>query len=225
MQSILILLLTVLGAVLADQPVINTPPSVAQCLPSQVSFNGGVPPYYISVIPGGQPTAAALEDFPMQATSPYTWIVKQPAGTSVTLQIRDSNGQINYSQQVTVQPGQSNCLGNSASSGSSNSSATTPTTNTTSPASETPTTDNATATASNATSTTTPSTTNTSSPTTATKGSSPFTTTPSTSNSSSTVSGTSNPAAGAARNSAASSKFNAALIATVVVGTTFALSA
>ncbi|KAH8920170.1 hypothetical protein BT69DRAFT_1352608 [Atractiella rhizophila] len=96
-----------------SQPVIQTPSSLVQCQPAQLTFSAGVAPYFISVLPGGQSSATPLELLPDQATAgTYTWIVNLPAGTTVTLAIRDSNGQQNFSGQLTIQEGTSSaCLG------------------------------------------------------------------------------------------------------------------
>ncbi|PLW13365.1 hypothetical protein PCANC_06217 [Puccinia coronata f. sp. avenae] len=114
MHSRLAVLLGSLNLILAqstDGPVINTPASVPQCLPSLLQFHGGVPPYTISAIPGGQVGAAPLVELGTQSGDSYTWIANLPAGTSTTLQIRDSRGNINYSQMFTIQPNSdSSCL-------------------------------------------------------------------------------------------------------------------
>lgn len=69
----------------------------------------------MSVIPGGQPSAAALEDLGEVSSSPQKWTVNQPEGTSVTFKLVDSTGAIFYSDQVTVMKGSSSdCLGKSA---------------------------------------------------------------------------------------------------------------
>lgn len=37
-------------------------------------FRGeGTAPFYVSIIPGGQPSAAALENIPTQEGTTYTW--------------------------------------------------------------------------------------------------------------------------------------------------------
>lgn len=78
-----------------------------------------------AVIPGGQPSAAALETFPTQdAPGSYTWIVNIAAvsslplrtgvgtevvvqGNEVTIRITDAAGLINYSSPLVIQPGTS----------------------------------------------------------------------------------------------------------------------
>ncbi|GAA96033.1 uncharacterized protein L969DRAFT_96755 [Mixia osmundae IAM 14324] len=104
---------TLLAGYAAAQAIIQTPTSAIFGQPVLLTFSGGSAPYYISVIPGGQPSAAALESFPTQtAAGTYTWTVDLPVGTSCSLEIRDSTGAINYSQKFTI-------LAASGSSGSS----------------------------------------------------------------------------------------------------------
>lgn len=59
-------------------------------------------PYYVAVIPGGQSSAAALKDFGQQSGTSLTWTVDIAAGTSVSLKITDSTGNVNYNQAVTI---------------------------------------------------------------------------------------------------------------------------
>lgn len=67
-------ILATVGSVIAQNlPVVNTPAALVQCQPASITFSGGQAPYFISVLPGGQISAAALEAFPQQTTSPYTW--------------------------------------------------------------------------------------------------------------------------------------------------------
>ncbi|KAI9623319.1 hypothetical protein KEM48_009501 [Puccinia striiformis f. sp. tritici PST-130] len=67
------------------------------------------PPVFVSLIPGGQSGGAILNDFGAQTDSSLTWDVDQPAGTSLTVQIRDSKGALNYSDKFTVQPSTQTC--------------------------------------------------------------------------------------------------------------------
>ncbi|POW08300.1 hypothetical protein PSHT_09603 [Puccinia striiformis] len=106
MSSRFAVLLATVNLVLAqgnDPPVINTPASVAQCLPALLTFHGGVPPYTLSAIPAGQPGALPLVELGQQSGDSFTWIANLASGTATTLQIRDSRGNINYSQAVTIQ--------------------------------------------------------------------------------------------------------------------------
>ncbi|EGG01164.1 uncharacterized protein MELLADRAFT_92673 [Melampsora larici-populina 98AG31] len=102
LTSFFILALAISGAV-SQAVMVNTPTSVVQCLPVQLSWSGGQPPYFISLIPGGQTTAIPLEDLGQQTGTSFTWKVDLPAKTAVNLQIRDSVGVLNYSDQFTIQ--------------------------------------------------------------------------------------------------------------------------
>lgn len=97
---------------------VNTPTSLVQCQPAALSWTGGQAPYFVSIIPGGQPSATPLESFPQTSETTLTWTVDIPSGTSITVQIRDASGTLNYAQAVTVQAGTStNCANSAASSG------------------------------------------------------------------------------------------------------------
>jgi hypothetical protein len=67
-------------------------------------------PVFVSILPGNQPSAAALIDFGQQSGSQLTWTVNVTAGTSVTYKVVDSKGNTNYNSAVTVQPGTDSCL-------------------------------------------------------------------------------------------------------------------
>ncbi|KAH8118063.1 hypothetical protein DFH11DRAFT_1541308 [Phellopilus nigrolimitatus] len=96
--------------------------SVVQCLPQLLTWSGGTAPYFLSVLPGGQPSAAALVTFPETNSTSTTWNVNVASGTSIGLTLRDSTGATAQSAPVTVQSSSdSSCVGQSAStvSGSS----------------------------------------------------------------------------------------------------------
>ncbi|CAE6415214.1 unnamed protein product [Rhizoctonia solani] len=108
--------LALLAAVYAQSSTINTPPSVVQCQPVQVSWTSANLPVFISIIPGGQAGAAALQDFGQQTGTSLTWTANIAAGTSITFQLRDSTGAVAFSSPVSVQgSSDSSCLGQSAS--------------------------------------------------------------------------------------------------------------
>ena len=48
------------ATLVAAQLRIETPTNLAVCQPALLSWTGGESPYYVSVIPGGQPSAASL---------------------------------------------------------------------------------------------------------------------------------------------------------------------
>ncbi|KAF8699081.1 hypothetical protein RHS03_07332, partial [Rhizoctonia solani] len=100
-------------AVAQNDPSINSPASVVQCQPVQLSWSASKGPVYVSVIPGGQPGAAALHDFGLQpeGATTLTWVVDQPAGTDITIQIKDKNGAVAYSATTPIQnSSDSSCL-------------------------------------------------------------------------------------------------------------------
>ncbi|KAI0330228.1 hypothetical protein GY45DRAFT_1251267 [Cubamyces sp. BRFM 1775] len=74
-----------------------------QLVPVQFTWEGGSPPYYLSLVPGGQPAAPALKQFPVQNGNSMTWVVDLPAGTSFSSSLRDSTGAQAFSDIQTVQ--------------------------------------------------------------------------------------------------------------------------
>ncbi|KAK9896143.1 hypothetical protein P389DRAFT_210952 [Cystobasidium minutum MCA 4210] len=120
-QTSSLLLLSLASSVYAL--TINTPASVVECQPLQLSWSNGSAPYYLAVIPGGD-TATTLENLPTQesATS-YTWTCDIASGTSIGFRVTDSTGLIAYTDSVTVQSGSdTSCVGSSSSSSSSSNS-------------------------------------------------------------------------------------------------------
>jgi len=87
------------------QMTINTPANVIECQPVQLTWVGGTPPYYLSLVPGNQPFAPQLRRFPSQSGTSYTWIADLPANTDFNLMLRDSTGAEAYSALVTEQAG------------------------------------------------------------------------------------------------------------------------
>ncbi|KAG9089115.1 hypothetical protein FRC06_001713 [Ceratobasidium sp. 370] len=116
-------------------PSINTPAGAVQCQPVQITWTASRTPVFISIIPGGQPGAAALKDFGQQTGNSLTWNVDIPAGTSITLQLRDSTGVVAYSAPTTIlNSSDSSCLGQNP-SGSGSPTATAPGPSSTEPSS------------------------------------------------------------------------------------------
>jgi hypothetical protein len=56
-----------------------------------------------SILPGNQPGAAALVDFGRQEGNSLTWTANLAAGTSIFLQVRDSNGAVGQSGTISIQ--------------------------------------------------------------------------------------------------------------------------
>ncbi|KAH9850258.1 hypothetical protein C2E23DRAFT_317533 [Lenzites betulinus] len=97
-------------------PKINTVMSPTVCEPLQFTWEGGAPPYYLSLIPGGQPAAAAIRQFPPQNGMSMTWTVDLQPGTAFSSSLRDSTGAQAFSDIQTVQQGpDSSCLNSSSS--------------------------------------------------------------------------------------------------------------
>ncbi|KAH6913039.1 hypothetical protein BKA70DRAFT_1524874 [Coprinopsis sp. MPI-PUGE-AT-0042] len=99
---------------------INTPTGVVQCPPARranhVTFGSGAAPYYVSAIPGGQVSAAALRTWDPTSASSLTWNVDIASGTSLSFIVKDSTGAQAFSDSVTVQSSSdSSCLGGSSS--------------------------------------------------------------------------------------------------------------
>ncbi|KAF5371859.1 hypothetical protein D9615_009566 [Tricholomella constricta] len=93
---------------------INTPTNVVQCQPILLTWADGEPPYFLSAIPGGQPSAAAIKTFPNQNGNTFTWNVDLPAGTSITLSLKDNTGVQAYSDIVEIKGGSdSSCVNTS----------------------------------------------------------------------------------------------------------------
>jgi len=87
---------------------IESPPSIIQGQPVQIAWSeGAAGDIFLSVIPGGDPSAAALVSFPTQngASGTFTWTPELDPGTSITLKAVDSTGVNAYSSPVTIQAG------------------------------------------------------------------------------------------------------------------------
>ncbi|KAI0090167.1 hypothetical protein BDY19DRAFT_756569 [Irpex rosettiformis] len=102
-------------AILAQQMMVNSLADVVQCQPAQITWQGGVPPYYLSLIPAGQPLAPPLKQFDQQNGNSVTWTVDLPANTAFTTELKDSTGAVVYSGEQTIMEGSS---GGSCASGS-----------------------------------------------------------------------------------------------------------
>jgi len=90
---------------------INTPTNVVQCQPILLNWADGTAPYFLSLIPPGQVSAAAIKTFPTQQGTSLTWTVDLEANTSFNLALKDNTGATAYSDIVTVQAsGDRTCL-------------------------------------------------------------------------------------------------------------------
>jgi len=93
--------------------VMNTPTdAVAQCSTVELSWSGGVSPYYPEVT--STDTAFLLEMLDPDGTRALsgTWLVSVAAGAQVIFEVYDASGSSNVSDIVTVQGGtDASCLG------------------------------------------------------------------------------------------------------------------
>ncbi|CAO1630791.1 unnamed protein product [Parajaminaea phylloscopi] len=94
---------------------VNTPTTLIECQPVQLSWSGGTAPYFPRITEGGN-TANTLKTFDTQSGTTLTWRVDIAQGTSVTFTVGDSAGISNSAAQVTVNAGTTSCLGAAASS-------------------------------------------------------------------------------------------------------------
>jgi len=100
-----------LAAGVNAQFMINTPASAVQCQPLLLTWTGGQAPYFLSILPGGQPSATPIIDFGQQNSTSITWLVNIPSGTSVGLTLRDSTGALAQSAPFNILPSSdSGCL-------------------------------------------------------------------------------------------------------------------
>ncbi|KIK63081.1 hypothetical protein GYMLUDRAFT_57828 [Collybiopsis luxurians FD-317 M1] len=105
---------------------INTPASLTTCQPVLIQWQGGTPPYFLSVYNQAAASQTA-ENLGQQNGTTFTWTVDIAAGQSVGFNIVDSTGTQKQSAAVPIQSGSStSCVGQSA-SGSAGSAAPTST--------------------------------------------------------------------------------------------------
>ncbi|KIJ52639.1 hypothetical protein M422DRAFT_43467 [Sphaerobolus stellatus SS14] len=84
---------------------IDTPSSVVVCEPVAFHFSGGTPPYYVSLIPAGQPAGSAFKQFPSTTGNTITWNVDMQSGTAFSLSLRDGSGNVAFSDKISIQAG------------------------------------------------------------------------------------------------------------------------
>ncbi|KAF8639414.1 hypothetical protein AX17_001505 [Amanita inopinata Kibby_2008] len=84
--------------------MVNTPASLVQCQPTKITWADGEPPYYLSILPGGQVAAAPLKMFGPQTGNSYTWVADMPPNQPITIALKDSTGDSAYTDQVLIQP-------------------------------------------------------------------------------------------------------------------------
>ncbi|TDL25470.1 hypothetical protein BD410DRAFT_784460 [Rickenella mellea] len=93
---------------------VNTPTNVVECQPIQFTWSDGTGPYFLSLLPGGQPSAAAIKQFPQQSGTSFTWLVDLVANTQFTIALKDTSGTQAFSDIVTIQDGGNRTCENTA---------------------------------------------------------------------------------------------------------------
>ncbi|KAI0049755.1 hypothetical protein FA95DRAFT_796207 [Auriscalpium vulgare] len=84
----------------------RTSPSATVCEPLLLSWSGGTPPYYLSAVPAGQPSAPALKQFPMTNDTSFTWkAVSLAANYNCAMVLKDSMGVMAFSATIAIQGG------------------------------------------------------------------------------------------------------------------------
>ncbi|KAK7690774.1 hypothetical protein QCA50_005873 [Cerrena zonata] len=110
-------LVSVVPALAQDKLTVNTISGIVNVVqPIQFTWSGGQAPYFLSLIPAGQPSAAAIKQFDTQQGTSFTWNVDLPAGSTFSISLKDSLGTQAFSDIETVNSGpDSACLTASAS--------------------------------------------------------------------------------------------------------------
>ncbi|KAI6165809.1 hypothetical protein EDD17DRAFT_1553388 [Pisolithus thermaeus] len=111
-----VVVLFVAGALAQSTFTINTPSNVVECEPTLITWTGGTPPYYLSILPGADPTGTAIESLGQQNSTSVTWVCNIASGTSLGLTLRDNTGATVQSAPFTVNPGSSTSCLNTTSS-------------------------------------------------------------------------------------------------------------
>ncbi|KAF8199611.1 hypothetical protein BJ912DRAFT_949665 [Pholiota molesta] len=102
-----------LAAVVSAQTfTINSIQNVVVCEPTLITWTGGQAPYFLSILPAGQPNASPLVDLGQQNGSSVTWLANLGVGTSGFLDLRDNTGVLAQSGTFTVLTGSNTtCVG------------------------------------------------------------------------------------------------------------------
>ncbi|KAF8339482.1 hypothetical protein F5887DRAFT_919664 [Amanita rubescens] len=103
--SVSALFLAASVALAQNEFTIDTPSNAVVCQTVLINWRGGMPPYYLSVLPGSQPGGTAIESFPPNLGHSQIWDVDIAAGTQVGLTLRDGTGAFTQSAPFTINPG------------------------------------------------------------------------------------------------------------------------
>lgn len=113
------------ASVYAQSFTINTPSNAVVCQPLSIQWQGGVAPYYLSVLSGNDPTGSALENLGTVNGTSFIWKVNIAAGTSIDLTLRDSAGNIAQTAAFSINSGtDTSCVGQAVSGTAGTASAT-----------------------------------------------------------------------------------------------------
>ncbi|KAF8348813.1 hypothetical protein F5887DRAFT_536392 [Amanita rubescens] len=84
---------------------INTPAGVVQCQPTLLTWSGGTPPYYLTLLPGGQVAGEPIQSFDATDDTSKTWLANVNPGQQITFALKDSTGETAFTDQVQVRQG------------------------------------------------------------------------------------------------------------------------
>ncbi|KAH9960839.1 hypothetical protein BC827DRAFT_1155589 [Russula dissimulans] len=121
--SIFSAVLFVVGA--SAQITLNTPPTVVECTPVQLSWTGGTTPVTISSHNGADPYGAPIDTYTNVTSNPFQTpnaITLPGVGQTIGWTIVDKNGLTGITAPVTIQPG-GTCSSATGSAGASASAA------------------------------------------------------------------------------------------------------
>ncbi|TFL03958.1 hypothetical protein BDV98DRAFT_602448 [Pterulicium gracile] len=121
MKSIAAFLSLLASSQLVYALTVNTPVSITACQPTRIQWADGTPPYFVTVVPGGQAGAAPLKTFDSTTDNSVLWQVDDvPAGTSITISVKDGSGDQAFTSPVTIGASAGgSCSGGSSGGGSS----------------------------------------------------------------------------------------------------------
>ena len=94
---------------------VNTPSGVVACQPIKIEWTDGTAPFFLSIIPAGQPSAPAIKSFPTQQGNSFTWNVDLPPNTGISISLKDSTGTQAYSDTINIQGSDASCANTSVS--------------------------------------------------------------------------------------------------------------
>jgi hypothetical protein len=121
-------LLAFAAAAAAQDLVINTPQGVIACEPTLITWSGGTPPYFVSLLDGNDVNGAAIDTLQNNVTATsFTWQVNYKPGTQLALQVKDQTGTTKPSAVFPINAppsGDLSCLGGSSGSSSATGGAT-----------------------------------------------------------------------------------------------------